>query len=70
MERISCSSALHDPLGTRSADGRADAQGPVAFGLTALLVLAVVLIACAVPASRAAAVDPAVALRTPVTRRS
>ena len=37
---------------------------PAAFGLTAALVLAVVLLACAVPARRAAAVDPAIALRT------
>jgi len=37
---------------------------PVAFGLTALVVLAVVLMACAVPASRAAGVDPAAALRS------
>jgi hypothetical protein len=36
---------------------------PVAFGLTGLLVLAVVLLACAVPAARAAAADPAAALR-------
>jgi putative ABC transport system permease protein len=36
---------------------------PVAFGLTGLLVLAVVLLACAVPAARAAGADPAAALR-------
>ncbi|MGE5358686.1 MAG: hypothetical protein ACM3NQ_06670 [Bacteroidales bacterium] len=36
---------------------------PVAFGLTGLLVLAVVLLACAVPAARAASADPAAALR-------
>jgi predicted permease len=36
---------------------------PVAFGLTGLIVVGVVLLACAVPAARAARVDPAVALR-------
>ena len=36
---------------------------PVAFGLTGLLVLAVVILACAVPAARAAGADPAAALR-------
>jgi hypothetical protein len=36
---------------------------PAAFGLTALVVLAIVLLACAVPASRAASVDPSAALR-------
>jgi hypothetical protein len=36
---------------------------PVAFGLTGLPVLAVVLLACAVPAARAPAADPAAALR-------
>jgi putative ABC transport system permease protein len=37
---------------------------PAAFGATTLLALVVVLLACAVPARRAARVDPAVALRT------
>ena len=37
---------------------------PAAFGLTTVAVLAVVLLACAVPAARAAGVDPSEALRT------
>jgi len=37
---------------------------PAAFGLTAVAVLTVVLLACAVPAARAAGVDPSEALRT------
>jgi ABC-type lipoprotein release transport system permease subunit len=37
---------------------------PAAFGLTAVAVLTVVLLACAVPAVRAASVDPSEALRT------
>ncbi len=37
---------------------------PAAFGLTAVAVLSVVLLACAVPAARAAGVDPSEALRT------
>jgi len=37
---------------------------PAAFGLTVVAVLAVVLLACAVPAVRAASVDPSEALRT------
>ena len=36
---------------------------PAAFGLTAVAVLTVVLLACAVPAARAAGVDPSEALR-------
>ena len=36
---------------------------PAAFGLTVVAVLAVVLLACAVPAARAAGVDPSEALR-------
>jgi predicted permease len=36
---------------------------PMAFGVTGLLVLVVVLLACAVPAVRAAGADPAAALR-------
>jgi putative ABC transport system permease protein len=37
---------------------------PAAFGLAAVAVLTVVLLACAVPAARAAGVDPSEALRT------